>query len=56
VGRLRSAVKGLVRPPELTTDAERTASRLELFFDLAFVLVVTELAVALREDVTLHGS
>jgi low temperature requirement protein LtrA len=54
-GRLRGALKGLVRPPELTTDAERTASRLELFFDLAFVLVVAELAVALREDVTLHG-
>src|SRR3954452_17151989 len=55
-GRLRGALGGVVRPPELTTDDdERTASRLELFFDLAFVLVVAELAVALREDVTLHG-
>ncbi|WP_138759937.1 low temperature requirement protein A [Modestobacter altitudinis] len=47
---VRSA--GLVRPPSLTTDDERTASRLELFFDLAFVLVVAELAGALREDVS----
>ena len=44
-----------MRPPELNTDEERTASRLELFFDLAFVLVVAELAIALREDVSLHG-
>src|SRR5215212_4380190 len=54
-GRLRDALRGVVRPPELTTDEERTASRLELFFDLAFVLVIAELAIALREDVTLHG-
>src|SRR3954449_1349626 len=55
-GRLRGALGGVVRPPELTTDDdERTASRLELFFDLAFVLVIAELAIALREDVTLHG-
>jgi low temperature requirement protein LtrA len=54
-GRLREALRGLVRPPELKTDDERSASRLELFFDLAFVLVVAELAIALREDVTLHG-
>jgi low temperature requirement protein LtrA len=53
--RLRGALRGAVRPPELKTDEERTASRLELFFDLAFVLVVAELAIALREDVTLHG-
>jgi low temperature requirement protein LtrA len=50
---VRSA--GLVRPPSLTTDDERTASRLELFFDLAFVLVVAELATALEEDVSAHG-
>ncbi len=54
-GRLLDVVRNLVRPPELNTDEERTASRLELFFDLAFVLVVAELAIALREDVTLHG-
>jgi low temperature requirement protein LtrA len=44
-----------VRPPDLQTGEERSASRLELFFDLAFVLVVAELAIALREDVTWHG-
>jgi low temperature requirement protein LtrA len=52
---LLAAFRGAVRPPELNTDEERTASRLELFFDLAFVLVVAELAIALREDVTLRG-
>ncbi|RBY77230.1 low temperature requirement protein A [Geodermatophilus sp. TF02-6] len=46
---------GLVRTPELRTDDERSASRLELFFDLAFVLVVAELAIAFRDDVTWHG-
>jgi low temperature requirement protein LtrA len=50
----------LVRPPRLQhseTDAgkQRTATWLELFFDLAFVLVVGELAVGLRNDPTLHG-
>jgi low temperature requirement protein LtrA len=54
-GRLRAGLRGLVRPPELNTDERRSASRLELFFDLAFVLVVAELAIALRNDVTLHG-
>lgn len=46
---------GLVRPPSLQTDDERTASRLELFFDLAFVLVVAELAGGLRKDLTASG-
>src|SRR4029450_11752379 len=51
---------GLIRPPQLQdtdTDSgdERTATWLELFFDLAFVLVVAELAVGLRDDRTLHG-
>ena len=45
----------LVRPPSLQTDEERSASRLELFFDLAFVLVIAELASGLREDLTLQG-
>src|SRR3712207_755558 len=36
---------------ELKTDERRSASRLELFFDLAFVLVVAELAGGLAEDV-----
>jgi low temperature requirement protein LtrA len=43
---------GLVRPPDLKTDEDRSASRLELFFDLAFVLVVAELSTTLREDVS----
>ncbi len=47
--------RGLVRPPSLQTDESRTASRLELFFDLAFVLVVAELASGLRRDATVHG-
>ena len=45
-----------MRSPELKTDDDRSASRLELFFDLAFVLVVAELAIALRNDVTVHGA
>jgi low temperature requirement protein LtrA len=55
IGGLKDLVRGLVRPPVLNTDEERSASRLELFFDLAFVLVVAELAIALREDVSWHG-
>ena len=47
--------RGLVRPPSLQTDESRTASRLDLFFDLAFVLVVAELASGLRGDPTVHG-
>jgi low temperature requirement protein LtrA len=47
--------RGMVRPPELRTDEGRSASRLELFFDLAFVLVIAELAIDLRDDVTWHG-
>jgi len=47
--------RGLVRPPGLQTDESRTATRLELFFDLAFVLVIAELAGGLRKDVTVHG-
>ncbi len=39
-----------VRPPRLQTDSSRTASRFELFFDLAFVLVVAELATGLSDD------
>jgi low temperature requirement protein LtrA len=53
--RVVGALRDAVRAPELRTDDERSASRLELFFDLAFVLVVTELAGSLRGDVTPHG-
>jgi low temperature requirement protein LtrA len=54
------AWSGLIRPPQLQhsdTDAgtQRTATWLELFFDLAFLLVVAELAVGLRNDLTPHG-
>lgn len=55
--RLLTALIGTnpVRPPTLRTDEERTASRLELFFDLAFVLVIAQLASGLRADLSLHG-
>jgi len=43
------------RPPELQTGRDAGASRLELFFDLAFVLVVMELAGALIDDLTWRG-
>jgi low temperature requirement protein LtrA len=56
VRRLLDTLRGLVRPPDLQTDEERSASRLELFFDLAFVLVVAELAIELRDDVTPSGA
>ena len=56
VDRLLGSLRNAVRPPELKTGDERSASRLELFFDLAFVLVVAELTVALREDVTVRGA
>ncbi|MFI5914306.1 low temperature requirement protein A [Dactylosporangium sp. NPDC051541] len=46
----------LVRPPELRVEGERSASRLELFFDLAYLLVVAELATALAEDLTWAGA
>ena len=44
-----------VRPPTLRTGEEGTASRLELFFDLAFVLVVLELADAFYGDLSWGG-
>jgi low temperature requirement protein LtrA len=54
--RLLTALRGAVRAPDLQTDEERSASRLELFFDLAFVLVVAELAISLSEDVSPRGA
>jgi low temperature requirement protein LtrA len=54
--RLLTVLRGAVRAPDLQTDEERSASRLELFFDLAFVLVVAELAISLREDVSPRGA
>lgn len=44
-----------VRRPTLVTGGERSASRLELFFDLAFVLVVAQLEGGLRGDVSVRG-
>jgi low temperature requirement protein LtrA len=46
----------LSSPPGLQTDEDRSASRLELFFDLAFVLVVAEIASVLSKDLSGHGA
>ena len=46
---------GLLRPPGVRSDEGRSASWLELFFDLAFVLVVAEIAGALAKDLSWHG-
>ena len=45
----------LVRPPALRTGQEASASNLELFFDLAYVLVVLELATTFVGDLTWSG-
>jgi low temperature requirement protein LtrA len=52
----RGATLGWVRPPRLATGEERTASRLELFYDLAYVLVVAELASAFLKDLSWSGA
>ena len=52
-GDQSSRPEPLVRPPRLHLGREGTASRLELFFDLAYVLVVLELAKVFYEDLTL---
>ena len=47
----------MISPPRLRAkDSERSASRLELFFDLAYVLVVAELAASLAKDLSWHGA
>ena len=48
--------RGLIRPPALRTGESATASRLELFFDLAYVLVVIELADTFIADPTWRGT
>ena len=53
---VESESSGLVRPPRLRTGEERGASRLELFFDLAYVLVLAELALGFTKDLGLHGA
>jgi low temperature requirement protein LtrA len=45
----------MVRPPALRTGQAASASNLELFFDLAYVLVVNELAVAFLKHLTWSG-
>ena len=48
--------RALIRPPRLNTGQSRTASRLELFFDLAYVLVVAGLATSFAKNLTWHGA
>ncbi|HEX8488859.1 MAG TPA: low temperature requirement protein A, partial [Propionibacteriaceae bacterium] len=45
----------LIRPPALNVEREGSANKLELFFDLAYVLVVMELAKDFYGDLTWHG-
>jgi low temperature requirement protein LtrA len=45
----------LFRPPRLRTGETRTASRLELFFDLAYVLCVAEIASSFLTDLDRDG-
>jgi len=46
----------LLRPPELTTDEPRSTSRLELFFDLAYVVCVAELASSFLSELDWGGA
>ncbi len=48
--------QGALRSLDLQTDERRSATKLELFFDLAFVLVVAQLATGLQEDLPLTGA
>lgn len=50
-----TATQSLIRPPTLHLGRAGEASRLELFFDLAYVLVVLELAHLLYLDMSWHG-
>lgn len=45
----------MVRPPTLATGEDRSASRLELFFDLAYVLAVMQLVSAFIDNLTPTG-
>ena len=45
----------LIRPPDVNRDSNRSATRLELFFDLAFVLFVARCADVLAKDETVAG-
>ena len=47
---------GWIRPPQLREGSdERSATWLELFYDLVFVVAVAELAHALEADVSIAG-
>src|SRR4051795_7105235 len=54
--RALDRTRRLIRPPALRTGESATASRLELFFDLAYVLVVIELADTFIADPTWRGT
>jgi low temperature requirement protein LtrA len=56
VSTVTATARRLIRPPTLRTAESATASRLELFFDLAYVLVVLELADAFYQDMTWRGA
>lgn len=45
----------LVRPPDVNRESNRSATRLELFFDLAFVLFVARCADVLAKNETVAG-
>jgi len=45
----------MVRPPALAVGESHSASRLELFFDLAYVLVIMQLALAFTANLTWSG-
>lgn len=55
-GRTDPSTSGWVQPPRLATNEARTASKLELFYDLAYVLVVAELATTFFKDLTWSGA
>ncbi|WP_203789909.1 low temperature requirement protein A [Paractinoplanes rishiriensis] len=48
--------RDLVRPPDVNEESNRSATRLELFFDLAFVLFVARCADILAKDETWPGA
>ena len=51
-----NAPSGLLKPPRIQTDADRSATRLELFFDLAFVLAVHQSALRFGGQLTWSGA
>lgn len=55
-GSAGGAQAPLVQAPSLRKEEGRAATRLELFFDLAYVLVVAQLATAFSENLTWAGA